>query len=481
MSQLKSIKCTKCAAPLNLLGGGRVKTITCSYCKSIIDIDNDYQVLGNFKNIQLKHDIPFKIGMQGTVKNIHYTIIGRIRYSELHEDTFWDDLLLFSPLYGYAWLTYEAGHTSYSKRTRNFPNYTWDEIKNIDTLKHKNQTYTADEVYTSRIDYIEGELTWVAKKYDKNYILELYAPPYGISIEKANNELEYYDLEYLDNKEIYDAFNVPKEEQVKHNNIHALKVFGQSFFKPLALLSIWTLAIVVLLTLFVTYDGSGKTILNTSVNNTQVVQQTFQTSTEKYLNTLTLKSSSSASLNNYNIQIKQQDKVIVSINKNSTYIAPSIRSQEDIALDHWQALAKHVKVYFNLKKVMPYVLLVTPIDNNISSNMNIIIKEAESRINYFIFYSLGLMSLLIIYLLKKRLYHKSINAPEETSLLATFYPFIFVYIVVLLFFEPFTTTSNGLPTFMKFFLALFVSLFVYNFIKIPINILYTIYKKIKGD
>jgi LSD1 subclass zinc finger protein len=50
MSKVQSIKCSNCGAPLKLLGGGRVMTVTCAYCKSVLDLNDNYKVLSNFRN-----------------------------------------------------------------------------------------------------------------------------------------------------------------------------------------------------------------------------------------------------------------------------------------------------------------------------------------------------------------------------------------------------------------------------------------------
>ncbi|CAA6804206.1 MAG: Unknown protein [uncultured Sulfurovum sp.] len=486
MSTIKSIKCTKCAAPLDLLGGGRVKTVTCSYCKSIIDIDNDYQVLGNFQNIKFNHHIPFKIGMQGKIKGIEYTIIGRIRYAELQDDYFWDDLLLYSPLYGYAWLSYEEGHITYAKRTRNFPNHTWNEMQEIETLEHNNRNYRVDEVYTAKINYIEGELTWVAKKYDKNSVLEFYSAPFGISIEKAQHELEYYELEYLENTEVYEAFKVPKEEQVEHNNIHVLKAFGETFFKPLAKFSVWAIAMLLVLILLFNHNGAGKSVLNTLVSNKKVLEQNFSISTEKYLTSLTLQSNTATELNNYNVQIKHNNQVIFSINKNSTYISPSIRSQESILLDKWNSNAKHVKVYLNLPKNNDYILSVSPVDNKVNTTIKIQIEEAVSRLNYFGFFILGLFFVLLIYLAKKRAYQKKIDHEEDEGILGKIFqgilPFLLFYLFIFIVLQPFSEFDKlEFGIFLRLFITLIITVFAYQIIKIPIKLIYAFYKKIKGD
>lgn len=103
--------------------------------------------------------------MKGILKEIEYTIIGRVDYGVIeYPDSHWTDFLLFSPLYGYAWLTYEEGSLSYSRRERKFPNLEWNEIVGHSHIVVDNRSYETYDRYSAKIFYVEGELTWVAKK-----------------------------------------------------------------------------------------------------------------------------------------------------------------------------------------------------------------------------------------------------------------------------------------------------------------------------
>ncbi len=412
MSKLKAIKCPKCAAPLNLLGGGRVKTITCAYCKSIIDIDNEFQVLGNFRNIKNLHTIPFEIGMKGEIEGIVYTIIGRVNYVELHNEFFWDDLLLFSPLYGYAWLTYEEGHTLLSKRKRDLPNLEWDEMVRAEYFEHNNKKYKVMENYTVKINYIEGELTWVAKKYDKIKIIDLYAPPYGISIENSSNEIEFYSSKYLDNKKVYEAFKVPKEQQIKNNGVHELLEFGKDFFKPLFNASLVAMGFIILMLIFLNIDGKGHTVNRFHSSNLNRITKIFNIDNSKYLTKLTLSTNSKKALNNFNIQLKQKEELLFSINSSNTFLSPKIATTKTIMLPTWEKDAKEVEIYLKLPKGS-YSLLVLPVDNNQTSLIDIRIEEDVVRFNYIIWFMATLFTIWIIYFFKRNRYKQQLEDDDE--------------------------------------------------------------------
>ncbi len=376
MSKVKSIKCTNCAAPLDLLGGGRVESITCAYCKSVLDLNDNYKVLSNFKNIKELHKLPFEIGMKGKLKGIEYTIIGRVTYRDIaYPHGEWTDFLLFSALYGYAYLTYEEGHLIYSKRNRTFPNVEWAKLTQHSSISVDSKSYEAFDAYEAKVSYVEGELTWIAKRDDKTSFVDFIAPPFGISAEKTKNEIEYYQAEYLQDADVYEAFNIEKEETP--TNFHALQPFERPFLKSLSSIAYWVLLIVALLFVLVKVDGRGKPLVNTTVDNTKVHTLPFKMHTTKYLLNLELKASKAKELNNFNLKILKDSELYVTLNKSTVY---NVKKKK--RLEPWEKNAKKVSVYLNLEETGIYNLVISPVESNLSSKLSISIQEARSRVNY---------------------------------------------------------------------------------------------------
>ena len=381
MSQVKSIRCTNCEAPLDLLGGGRVESITCSYCKSVLDLNDNYKVLSNFKSFREQNKLPFNIGMKGHLQGVDYTIIGRVTYALVtypHEA--WTDFLLFSPLYGYAYLTYEEGHLIYSKRNRTFPNLTWSQTMQQSQVSVDGKAYSPFDEYEAKVTYVEGELTWIAKRNDKTSFIDLTAPPYGLSVEKTKSEIEYYDATYLDTKSVYEAFSIEVDDEPK--SFHALKPFERPFLKSLSHISFWVLFIIALLTLVTNIDGSGKLTQNISADNSIVKHLDFSVNSSKYLVDLELQASTAKELNNFNLQIHKNNKIVFSLTPSATYIFNEQNGQVKKKLQKWERGAKKVLVSLNLEKGA-YHLSIKPIDMALKSTLAVKLKEESSRLNYF--------------------------------------------------------------------------------------------------
>ncbi len=404
MSKIYSIKCTNCSAPLNLMGGGRVQTVTCAYCKSVLDLNDNYKVLSNFKNYKEKNKLPFEIGMKGVLKTIEYTIIGRVTYREV-EPPFseWSDFLLFSPLYGYAYLTYEEGHLIYSRRDRYFPNIEWNDISKKYLIHVKDEKFEPYDHYSAKVVYAEGELTWIAKKGDNTSFIDLINPPFGISAEKSKDEIEFYKTEYLEASLVYDAFNIEKDKRIFNDEFNPLKPFNKPLLESLSKISFWVMIIVAFLFIAVGFDGLGTNIKTFQADNSKVYQEKFTLKSNRYLSSLKLRASSYKTLSNFNIQIHKDQHLFFSLNGKNAYRFKEDSTQIETKFKQWDYDAKAVNIYLKLKKLGEYTITIKPVDSTLSSNLNITIYEQDSRLNYFqMFFILLLISFLIykIYKLK---------------------------------------------------------------------------------
>jgi len=408
MSQVKSIKCTNCAAPLNLLGGGRVESITCSYCKSVLDLNDNYKVLTNFKMIKEKHKLPFEVGMRGKINKIDYTIIGRVTYADVaYPHGEWTDFLLFSPLYGYAYLTYEEGHLIYSKRNRTFPNLTWSQTMQKAELYVDGRAYVPFDEYEGKVVYVEGELTWIAKRGDKTSFIDLTAPPYGLSVEKTKSEIEHYQSQYLYASETYEAFGIEEEE--KATSFHALEPFERPFLKSLSRIAYVVLFIITLLFVGVHYDGLGEPIKTILADNQAVKDVNFSVTSNKYLVALELQTSKAKELNNFNLQIHKNNKLLFSLTPYAAYVFNEKDGHLNKKLHPWEKQAKTVLILLNLEALGEYQLTIKPIDMTFKSTLKIKIKEEHSEVNYIIWFFILTLVLWLLYKFMQWLYKLKMN------------------------------------------------------------------------
>jgi len=209
-----AIKCTNCAAPLDILGGGRVNTVTCSYCHSVLDMNAHYKVLAKFNDAK-RPEAPFEIGMRGNIKGLEWQIIGWIHYKTGgFPSEEWDEFFLYSPTHGYAWLVYEKNKLFFSKRVRDFDILSWQERKAKTIFYHKGHYLQKEASYLTYVDYVEGELNWIAKFGDQFTTWDYEGVGFKtLNIEKTADEIEVYHTERLDKADVYRAFELTEDTQ----------------------------------------------------------------------------------------------------------------------------------------------------------------------------------------------------------------------------------------------------------------------------
>ena len=433
MSKVYSLKCPNCAGPLELLGGGRVQTVTCPYCKSVIDLNDNYKVLYNFKNSQVPN-VPFKIGMRGEIEGIEWTIIGWIVYrSEDDVNDKWSEFLLFSPLYGYSWLIYEGGKISFSKRVRDFNLQKWEE--NSSTAFYRRGHYLLEEeAYNSLVYFVQGELTWIAKKNDKiRYWDYKKSTKESLSIEQSHNELEVYYSKKVDAKKVYESFGVTKEQQIIKKGTFAEKIDEETEDgKPLSFYGIVAIFIVLLGSLISSFTSD--TVLYEKIHNSG--HYNFTVNTSAFLNQITIQSPSSSKLNNYRFTIYKNQKKIFYIDNKKVYFSKNSLGKT------WSHNAIGANIYLKLDGGR-YLLEVSRVDNQTTASSPISIKIEERIIRTsYLFPVFASVLLFFVYFIFRK-YSLIQQIAFGCILLGIFgVPFLFFVGVILIFVSSFTKGSR---------------------------------------
>lgn len=251
--ELKSINCTACGAGLDVLGGGRVTTHICSYCGTALDALDEYRALQKFDLLD-RPNSPFKIGMSGTLFGVDYLVIGTLEHEERWGARRWNwvDHQLFSPTHGYAWLTLEDGHVTFSRRYRK--PVSWLSEAQVELAEHRptrraeGQVFMYYETSTSSVIFAEGEFTWVPKTGEKTTTVSAISDQAMLSFSQARQEREIYHTVYLDPTELRRCFAL--QSKMTPRGVHALQGFKggkNSVFLMLAGLGAGALSVVLAL------------------------------------------------------------------------------------------------------------------------------------------------------------------------------------------------------------------------------------------
>ncbi len=371
-----SIACTNCAAPLNIRGGGNINSVTCEYCNSVLDMNNEYAVLSKFSSID-RPDIPFKLGMVGKIMDIEWTIIACVSYrTKYPEDEPWSELSLYSPLYGYAWLVYEEGTLSFSKRVRDFDIYSWIKEREPSTAFYKaTHYYIEDEAYNSYVDFVEGELSYIAKKNDKTKCWD-YKGVNGksITIEKIKDELEIYFTQRLKAVEVYKSFGI-KEKSYEEYPEEARVVEPIKFSKH-TLISLGVIFFMMFISMF-----SGSNIYTSKASKD--INSSFQITSNAFVDKITISTLSYRdNLANLSIHIKKlatDDELIEDYNTTMLYI--DINGSHFANTDYnstFYSYDNHVEIYMDLEEGNYTIELKN------SKGINVTIEQKYMRLSYIL-------------------------------------------------------------------------------------------------
>lgn len=264
-----AINCITCGAALPALAGHRAKSLSCSYCGSVMDRHDGYKLLAQYRDMARPAG-PFSVGMKGDVLGVAQTIVGIVGVTAVIEGVRygWTNYQLYSPTHGYSWLTWNDGHLTHSRKTRDMPDTgVSNQFFPKATVKAGERSYRMFESYKATIHYLEGELTWVPALGDTTQVLESIDPPHGYAVALGGAETEFEFSTYLDRKEIMESFGL-SDEHPRPYGVHAIQPFiPGAFHTALAQTGKLFAPIALLIGLFVMFSGSGQPIAKARIDN----------------------------------------------------------------------------------------------------------------------------------------------------------------------------------------------------------------------
>ena len=235
MSGATAINCTQCGAGLDVLGGGRVRAHVCGYCGAELDAQDNYKVLRQFKDMK-RPESPFQIGMEGEIDGVAMVVIGTIGREEKYRGSVWQwtEHQLFSPTHGYAWLSWENGNITFTRKTRNVPNPDYLTSHAINVASSRPKVWLGGSAYTyyssgqSQISFVEGEFNWIPELGDANRYVSLLGDHDILTIAGAKQEREYELTTLLNRQAVLKSFGINPGDVPAPRRAHPLAISQQS-------------------------------------------------------------------------------------------------------------------------------------------------------------------------------------------------------------------------------------------------------------
>jgi len=226
--ELKALKCSKC-------GGDLVKSFRsvydddeeenvnipiakCSACGQEFDQKTEeyYGVFADDLSADRDNSV-FKLGIKGTLKDVEYEIIGRIRYQDEdeYEKSTWDEWFAVSSDGAYRYFVEEEGEIhSYEDYTPRSIDLESDPEK----IEFEGRKISKSTGYVGRIVYAEGELSWKPEIGEPSTMYDFKKDGVKYTIERSEDEVSITRGERISNKAIIEAFGGEKEKE-QHRNI----------------------------------------------------------------------------------------------------------------------------------------------------------------------------------------------------------------------------------------------------------------------
>lgn len=208
----QGVNCPSCGGNVQLRDKQGTAMVTCEFCDAVLDVTIPGTAQLLYRSEQQKLPFPIAIGATGKLVGTEWTVIGRVRYRE-DDPTgvwVWNELQLFNPQRGYAFLALEDGHWMFFEKLEHRVNIDPRFAAMKQSFYMFGQRYKVFERSRAYIDYVEGELSWVARLGDTIGYMDAVRPPQMISAEWTQNEMEWTMGRYLPPEEVAAGFQLDK-------------------------------------------------------------------------------------------------------------------------------------------------------------------------------------------------------------------------------------------------------------------------------
>ncbi|MEK6246954.1 MAG: DUF4178 domain-containing protein [Planctomycetales bacterium] len=211
---LTPVECANCGGGITVHGGRQAKSLTCAHCHTQLQIKGKQsRVLQSFVASD-RPETPFSIGQECTFRGQPYRLVGWLFYHQRceGESYYWRDYLLHNEVLGYRWLGCTNGHFSWSEEISDRPTSIQpQQAARKKSFKWDNTHWKVIEVSHSEttIEWVEGELPWVAQVGDQISFMDAISPPFLLGAEWTESEIEWFREEYIERSEIAEAFSMP--------------------------------------------------------------------------------------------------------------------------------------------------------------------------------------------------------------------------------------------------------------------------------
>jgi len=201
------LRCPTCGDAVPIHAPAITESAVCGSCNSILDYSQGkLQFLQKIEQARSKPLIP--LGAKGTLKGEAATCIGYVeRWCRVGGERFrWSEYLLHTDA-GYRWLMEDQGHWMWLRPLSGGEvQGGYGPLATVGGRRHV--LWNAVEGHVS---YVVGEFYWRVERGESARLRDFIEPPYVVSQEASGQEINWTAGEYIEGKEVFEAFGVEDE------------------------------------------------------------------------------------------------------------------------------------------------------------------------------------------------------------------------------------------------------------------------------
>ncbi len=207
----KSLSCPNCGGIIQLRGFEHSRSAVCVQCCTIIDPSTpELKILQQFdEKLRVRPWIP--LGTRGKWHGTLFEAIGfQVRCINVDGVQYcWHEYLLFNPYKGFRYLTQYDGHWNDVETIRGLPVFT--RAKGRKAVDFGGLTYMHFQNAEASTKFVMGEFPWAVRVGEKNMGDDYVSPPYSLSAEMSEGEINWSRGVYVGGAEVWQAFNLKGE------------------------------------------------------------------------------------------------------------------------------------------------------------------------------------------------------------------------------------------------------------------------------
>jgi hypothetical protein len=199
-----NLQCPQCAGPLEIRAPDQTQRVACPYCGSLLDATRDLAVLEALSRVSVTPRIP--LGSKGQLHGTEWTVIGFLERSVTVEGVRypWQEYLLYEPRRGFRWLVEAKGHWSFVE-----PVGAGDvERGGVDRMRFEGLAFRHFQGGRARVDTALGEFYWAVARGDEVSSQDYVCPPFMLSSEEDESEINWSRGTYAKPDEVWKAFGL---------------------------------------------------------------------------------------------------------------------------------------------------------------------------------------------------------------------------------------------------------------------------------